>query len=690
MADLAETIEEQPDLEREIEFCIDAAGEIKDAASAALAEARRDTGRMAGELQSRLERYLRNPDITAHLSDSYYTVRNDRYVLPVRAEAKGRVRGIVHDASRSGATLFIEPEGVVELNNRHKQAELAVIRETLRVLRHLTSKVGEAADGIRAGLAALSRIDLAFARGRLSQAMDGVEPEVGQEGVFELPQLRHPLLPALDCVANDVRLGRDFEVLIISGPNAGGKTVTMKSVALAALLVRAGLHVPCAPGARVDLTEQIIAEIGDGQDIGESLSTFSAHMASLARIVQTAERHSLVVLDEIGVGTDPGEGAALAQSILEDLANADARVIVTTHYNLLKEMAEVDVRFANASVEFDPDTLAPTHRMSIGTPGVSSATALAARMGMPTTVLERAEALLRREDRQLDRMLSELAASRAMLESEREHVAALKAESEATRQEYRAKLERLQERRDQLFRSMREDLDSAFKSAHTQVAGVIRELQRGGSAQQAARARADLQALEAQADAAATAVGAVPAKVRSGGLDPVDWRRIQPGDPVELQGGRRGTLVAGPDRKGKVSVQVGSAKLVLPSEQVGSAPGADARESRTQPAQSRSARRVSFQRSGAASDGLHDGIGGGTLHCDLRGQRVDEALDRLAEVLDRAAAEGRDGVEVIHGHGTGALRKAVREHLRASPFVTRVRKGGDEEGGEGITRAELD
>ncbi|MBW2696206.1 MAG: Smr/MutS family protein [Deltaproteobacteria bacterium] len=686
LADIAETIEEQVDLEEEIDLCLDSAGELRDDASPALAEARRQSIRLGGELQKRLGRYLQNPDIANHLSDSYYTVRNDRYVLPVKADSKGRVRGIVHDASRSGTTLFVEPEGTVDLNNRRKQAELAILRETQRILRRLSSLVAQASAALQHALESLTLIDLAFARGRLSQRMDATAPQVGSDGTFVLPALRHPLIDPDQCVSNDVRLGDDFAVLVLSGPNAGGKTVTMKAVALCALFVRAGLHVPCASGARVDLVEHVVADIGDGQDIGESLSTFSAHMANLSHIVTSARRHSLVVLDEIGVGTDPGEGAALAQSILERLAGSGARVIATTHYNLLKEMADVDPRFENASVAFDPETLAPTYRIQLGSPGVSSASAVAARMGMPSDVLERADGLLRREDRQLDRMLSELASSRAQLETERQRAAEVRAESEATRSEYRTRLVRLQEQRDKLYRSMREDLDTAFKQAHADVASVIRELQRGPSSQQAAAARERLQTLESRAEESASRAG-VERNAAPVGLIPVDWRRIEPGDAVRVDGAGEAVLLSMPDHRGRVSVRAGGAKLLLPAERIGQAsakqPRPDTRRhSTTRPKEAR----VTVQRAFTAPDAL----GGGRKRCDLRGRHVEEALDELDSVLDRAAADGCDELFVVHGLGTGALRKAVRGFLHESRWVSKLRPGDDDEGGEGVTIALLD
>jgi DNA mismatch repair protein MutS2 len=680
LAGRASSLSDHRDLEGEIEACIDPAGEVRDDASSALADARRESRRLAAEIQERLDRTLHDADTLAHLSDRYFTVRNDRYVLPVRADARGRVRGIVHDASGSGTTLFVEPEALVDLNNRHKQAELEIEREVVRVLRHLSALAATEADAIEPELETLADIDLAFARAELAGQMGATQPEIGTDGVVWLPLLRHPELPSDRAVPNDVRLGESFHVLVVSGPNAGGKTVAMKAVALAALLVRAGLHVPAAEGARVDLFDAILADIGDEQSIGANLSTFSGHMANLARIVDAASPRSLVVLDEIGVGTDPGEGAALAQSILEALADSGARVIATTHYGLLKEMADVDPRFANACVEFDPETLAPTFRLRMGVAGTSSATAVAARMGLRREVVERAHRFLEREDRQLDRMLVELNASRAALESEQREAARLREESEAVRSEYGHKLAALQERRDKLYRSMREDLDRSFRDAHGQIAAVIRDLQRGGSARDAARARERLQRLEESAREAEREAGVETNAEES--LEPVDWQSARPGDAVHIAGGGTGVLRALPDRRGQVGVGVGSAQVRVPLERVGRA-APDASE-KAKP-RGATVRVVPDETAASAEDTNAES----SDRCDLRGLRVDEALDRLLYALDRAASAGRAKLLVIHGLGTGALRQGVRAHLATSPYVTRFAPAPPDEGGDGATIAVL-
>ncbi|MFK7896951.1 MAG: endonuclease MutS2 [Myxococcota bacterium] len=683
LCNLARPLGEYPALESNIARCIDGGGEIKDSASSALAQARRDLGRLAGDLQSRIERSLRNADITPHLSDQFYTVRNGRFVLPVKSDAKGQVRGIVHDASRSGTTLYIEPDGMVELNNKHRQAELTVDREILRILRDLSAEVARESASIRASLEWLASIDLAVARGQLSRQTEGVEPEIGEAGVLELPGLRHPLLPPAECVANDLRVGADYAVLILSGPNAGGKTVALKSVALAALMVRAGLHVPANPGARVDLLDGVLADIGDHQDIQESLSTFSAAMANLAAILRTSGPNTLVCLDEIGVGTDPSEGAAIAQSTLEALAESGARVVTTTHYNLLKEMAEVDARFKNASVEIDPITFAPTYRVRIGAPGSSSATTVAARMGVPESVLERAAALLDREDRRLDQMLSELGATRASLESEKAEAISLRVESERTRDEYAAKLARLNERRDKLFGELRGELEDSFKGAHSEVARIIAELQRSPSSRRAAAAREQLKSLRKETNEKQAESGLTPDPVPTEPeVEPIDWTRAAIGDAVRAPGGGTGTLLSLPDPKGRVRVQVSGAKLTVSKSQLAS-PGKGDAGGNAQKGGSRAERR----RQDAST--LPPARIGGLVETDLRGLRVDEAIQKLESDLDVAAAQGRDEIRIIHGIGTGAVKRAVRDLLPHSPLVIDFRDSAREEGGAGATHAVL-
>jgi DNA mismatch repair protein MutS2 len=669
------------DLEEEITFAIDAEGEVRDSASDSLASSRREARALAGELTRRIEDMLRRPEITQCLSDTFYTLRNDRYVLPVRTDARRRVPGIVHDASSSGTTLFVEPESVVDLNNRLKQAELTAQREIRRVLRDLSESAAAALPEIESGLSCLQAVDRAFARGHLSREMEGVEPEVREDGVFRLPALRHPLIPGERVVANDVHLGESFHVLVLSGPNAGGKTVALKSIALAALFVRAGLHVPAGRGARVDLADGVLADIGDAQDLRESLSTFSAHIANLAEIVEQASSRSLVVLDEVGVGTDPGEGAALAQAVLETLADSQVRVVATTHYNLLKEMAALDERFENASFEFDPETLAPTYNLRFGAPGISSAAALAERMGLRESVVARARALLEGEDRQFDGLLAELASGRVALDRERAAAQRAAREAEATRDEYQQRLGELRQRRAELFERWRQDLEGRFREAHGRIAAVIRELQRAGTAQQAALARERLLAIRDEVDTSAEESGL--AEVASPTEGEIDWSRMTPGDTVRVRGGREGTLLSVPDRQGRVAVRIGAARLVVPVDRL-----CEAREAAVPSGATRAAARISV--SSESAEDRESAPPRGHRECDLRGLRVEEALEQVDAALDRAARRGSREVLFIHGHGTGAVREAVRSHLARSPYVRERRAGAPEEGGEGVTVALLE
>ncbi len=680
LADLATLLVEHRDLETDIDASVERSGEVKDGASPALASARAQSRSLAAEIQTKINRFLSDSNVAPHLSDSYYTIRNDRFVLPVRTDARGSIRGIVHDASNTGQTLFVEPEALVELNNRHKRAEIEIEQETLQVLRRLSRRAAAAADEVEANVATLEVIDAAFARAGFAEEIDAVCPTVGAAGVIDTPQLAHPLL-APDGVASDIRLGDDFQVLVVSGPNAGGKTIALKAVAIAVLFVRAGLHIAAKGMARVDLFDAVFSDIGDEQDIRDSLSTFSAHMANLAEISDRASPRSLVVVDEIGVGTDPGEGAALAQAILENLADAGARVVATTHYNLLKELAEVDSRFANASVEFDSETLEPTYVLRMGLPGMSSATAVAARMGIPSSVIDRTNELMDREDRQLDRVLSELAASRAALDVEQREIAQIRLETEAVRAEHQAKLQRLQDRRDKLFQTMREDLEQSFRNAHEQVADVIRELQRKGTAQGAARSREQLQAIEQQSHETRREAGLEEPGPQT--TRPMHWATASAGDPVEIEGGGRGTLVSLPDRRGRVEVRLGSARVSVPMRRVG-IPAGDAFVAGARPPRGK----VAVTRARTRGDSL-PATEIDTGHCDLHGLRVDEAIDRLIEALDLALSSDRISLTINHGVGSGALRRAVRDHLRQSPYIARYTAAEPNQGGEGVTIAEF-
>jgi DNA mismatch repair protein MutS2 len=681
LAALAETLPELRALESAIAAVVTPAGEIRDDASPELRRARRRVRELEAEIERQMARHLRDPDVQTHLQDSYATFRENRPVLPIRAEARQRVRGIVHDVSSSGTTVFIEPEEVVEAGNRLRIAQLELTREIDRLLTELSGRTRMHAAELEAQGATLEALDCAFARGRLSRRAGACAPRIGGDGALDLRGLRHPLLlleaglAPEDVVPNDLVLAEGARCLVISGPNAGGKTVAAKAVGLAALSLRAGLHVSCDEGSALGLFDAVFAEIGDEQDLRAGLSTFSARMANLAEVVAAADGQSLVIADEVGEGTEPGEGAALAQAILEALVARGALVLATTHFNRLKELAGADPRFANASAEFDPETLLPTFRIHLGQPGSSGAMWAAQRMGLDPGVVERARELMDREDSRLEALTRGLSELRQELEAERRLALRMREESETARSAYEARLATLRGAREQALAAMKSDLEAAFSRARAEIAHVVRGLQRGDSAPGPAanRAQAELVRIRERTESAERAAPPEPAMTPPPAAA-VAEELLVPGARVELAGVRSPALVLEPpDKRGRIAVRVGVARTVVPRGRVlrvlaGEAP-------RTQGGHVRLERQVAEEPQ--------------SLDCDLRGLRVDEALERADAALQRLLGRGGGRVTFIHGHGTGALRDAIRSWLRGVPGVEKFEPGGPREGGNGVTVATL-
>jgi len=686
LAVLAETLPELHALERALAEVITPAGEIREDASPDLRRLRRRVRELEGDIERQMARHLRDPDVQAHLQDSYSTFRENRPVLPVRVDARQRVRGIVHDVSSSGTTVFIEPEEVVETGNALRLAQTELTREVERLLRELCDRARACRlelDGLGATLEAL---DAALARGRLSRKSLGVAPDVSVENELDLRGLRHPLLlleaglEPEDVVPNDLALIGGARCLVISGPNAGGKTVAAKAVGLAVLSVRAGLHVACDPGSRVPILDAVFADIGDEQDLRAGLSTFSARMANLAAIVEQADARTLVIADEIGDGTEPGEGAALAQAILEALVAKSAFVLATTHFNRLKEMAGGDGRFLNASAEFDFATLLPTFKIHQGQPGSSGAMWAAQRMGLAEPVVERARELMDREDSRLEALTRGLSELRQELESERLAALRMREESLAVRSAYETRLAALRSAREQALAAMKADLESAFARARAEIAQVVHGLQMGEGDAERERGRA--------ANAAQAELGRIRERTvsveRAHAEEPasyaraaVDLAELAKGMRVEISGIREtAVVVEAPDRRGRVAVRFGGVRTVVPGARIARVLAAPAT-----PAKSMPAARVSVQRAREDEPSR--------LDCDLRGLRVDEAMERAEAALQRLLGRGGGRVVFIHGHGTGALRNAIRAWLRLMPGVESFAPGDPREGGNGVTVAEL-
>jgi len=669
LAGVREDLEPAPALRERIERSIDPSGEVLDSASPALKTARRRMRVAQERLRERLNAMLRSPDLAGAIGDAIVTQRAGRYVIPVRAEAKGRVPGIVHDQSASAATLFIEPLAVVELNNAWTEATLEAAAEEARVLEALSREVERQAEALSTSLSALARADLWLARARLAGDMDAVRPAVVEDAV-ELLSARHPLLGA-EAVPIDLRLGERFgyRALVITGPNTGGKTVALKTLGLLALMHQAGLRVPAADGARFPVFARIMADIGDEQSIAQSLSTFSSHLRNVVRFLEVAGPQTLVLLDEIGAGTDPTEGSALAMAVLTVLLERGALVAATTHYAELKAFAETQPGVTNAAVEFDVATLRPTYHLSIGLPGASQAFAIAERLGLAPEVLALARERISSTHASLEETLA------AIRRAEAERAEALATASEE-RHAARAERERAEVGTDRARREAARILLEARRAADSLVAAAEREV---AQARRAARgsdsaALADLGARTARRRAR---IAATPARAElvadEAGLEPGPQPR------VGLWGrsrtlGRSGRIAAISGRTGRVTLDADGARLVVPGDdvEVVDEPGAAPPE-----------------RDLAAEELVRRAAAELPPSLDLRGERVEAALERLAAHLDQALLAGADQVVIIHGAGTGALRRAIREYLADHPRVRTQRRGRREEGGDGATVGEL-
>lgn len=641
------------DLVRLARETFDASGELRDSASPELGRLRYERDQITARARDQAERILRSEEYQPYLQDQFVTLREDRFVLPLRASFKSMGLGIVHDTSRTGETVFVEPSALVDLNNRLKVAEIEIRRESRRILEELAAAIAQAAPLLRDDRETLTRLDVVCAAARLSEAYAGVPVEIVDAPIVDLASVRHPLLAlrasqtknvitANSLVLGEVPGSSSAKALVVSGPNAGGKTVLLKSIGLTALLARAGLHVPAATGSRVGFFHQVLADIGDQQSVLGDLSTFSAHLANLSGILEIAETaiddNLLILCDELMVGTHPEQGAALARAMLEALAGASGLIIVTTHFDSLKALAEGDPRFRNAGMEYDLVKLRPTFKLKDGVPGRSYALDIAARIGLPGSVLERARALMSEGSLGLEETVRNLQEREQALEHASKELDDARQELERAKEELELRAGAEKEAADALTRRerdlamrSREAIDKAVREARNEISDIVREVRRERTPQaaEAARAALDKKAKEVTAE--------LP-------------------EPPPLNVAKL--------REALANRNFGSGKKDRPAPR----PLPTAPEPGSEPTlvlQSRA----------------------NTL--DLRGQRADDALVELEAFLDRTALEGADTVFVIHGHGTGALRKVVREYLATSPYVTRYRPGGTGEGGDGVSVVSL-
>ncbi len=668
LAALASGITDLAPLRGLIEDAIDEGGTVRDSASAELAQIRRELVEAHARLQQRLQAMLNSSAVANALQEPIIVMRDGRYVLPVKADFRGAVRGVVHDTSSSGQTVYVEPLAVVDLANRWRELQVQERHEVERILRELSGAVGDAAEDIDDAVRRLGEIDLAQAKARLADELGATELAlrgripwlVEAPAELRLVEARHPLLTG-NVVPTSLHVGGDMRALLITGPNTGGKTVALKTAGLLCLMAFAGLPVPARAGSQIPVFEAVFADIGDEQSIEQSLSTFSGHMTSVIGILERADARSLVLLDELGAGTDPTEGAALGIAIVERLASAGVSLIATTHHSELKLYDHQTAGVQNASVEFDLETLRPTYRLTVGLPGQSNALAIAANLGMPSDVIEHARAGLSTEERDLEALLADLRGQLATAEERAEAAARAAAEAEAIRDD-------LAHRQSELAADearIRQDARSRIRRELRELERLVEKSRREVESARIEQARVDLARARAQVDELP------PEEPRVFGPS-VDPEEIGPGTRIWLRGmDTAGEALSEPDEHGELEVQLGSLRTRVRIEQV---------------ARIDAPQRVWVDRSRVALVQVAD-VG---EEIDLRGRTIDEALPSVDEYLDHAARAGRPRVRIIHGKGTGTLRRAVRDFMDGHPLVKGYETAVAAEGGEGVTIALLE
>ena len=687
-------IRPMPDLAHRLRASFDSRGELSASTYPQLSSLRSKKARLHQRIQSTLNTLRGEERFTSALQDDFLAMRNDRYVVPVRSGHKRSGLGIVHDTSGSGQTVFIEPYEVIEANNDLKMADAELAREERRILRSLTETVGFAAPVIRMALEAATHIDVVHAKALLAQDLKATVPAVDGAPGFRLIQARHPVLVlrGLDVVANDLTLGDTTRSLILSGPNTGGKTVTLKTLGLSALLVRAGLAVPADEGSRVGWFDLVLTDIGDSQDVEGDLSTFSGHVLNLVEILRTLdaapESAGLVLLDEIAAGTDPVQGAGFGRAMLEGMLERGVLLATTTHYPELKALSGADSRFVNARVEFDGDENRPTYRVTVGQAGSSHALDVAAALGVEEAILTRARSYLGDAAMHVEDMLSSVEAQ--LLAAERARTAAEAAAEEAERHRAVAEADRkeLEKERRHVERTVRSEFQREVHGYREQVKATMRQLRTEATEAQVERARQRVR------EGAAAVLGTLQGGVDD--VDGVDWSAAKVGDPVRvLKLGKDAVIAVLPDARGKLFVELGGRRMHVKTVDLGRGARLPSRKKKPK-AKFPSSKKSSKKKAKAAAPSeerealeLDSAIRNPSNVVDLRGETVDEALGRVDRFLDEASLSGEPFVFVLHGLGTGALRNAVRQHLRRSGYVGSFAPGTRSQGGDGITVARI-
>lgn len=667
LEDLAYILTPIKNLENEIENAIVSEEEISDRASSTLHNIRRNLKEKNSSVRDKINSIVRSN--AKYLQDAIYTMRGDRYVLPVKAEYKGAVPGLVHDQSSTGATLFIEPMSLVNLNNEIKELKLKEQAEIERILWALSKKVKDNSDVCSSNMKILLQIDFIFAKGKYASSIDGMMPKVNEDGSFNLVGAKHPLIDRDKVVPSDIYLGKNFSVLMVTGPNTGGKTVTIKTVGLLHLMGMSGLLIPTRDDSSISFYREVFADIGDEQSIEQSLSTFSSHLTNIVGIMREADRDSLVLFDELGAGTDPTEGAALATAIIETLKERGTKIIGTTHYSELKGYALKTPGVENASVEFDVETLRPTYRLLIGVPGKSNAFEISRRLGLDDFVIEKAKGFVSEENMQFEDLIRDLQEKSIIANRDAREAERIKIETEKIKRTYEEKLKRLETTRDKAYNEARreaKEIISAAKDEADEILKAMRELEKlgisGGGRKRLEEERKKLKdSLEDREKALI--------KERENAGEVIE--KVTLGMEAFLPSlNQKVIIISMPDNKGEVQVEAGIMKISVKLKDLRKA-------EKTKEEKVRKKREVKLNLRSVES------------RLDLRGLDAEEACYRTDKYLDEAYMANLGEVTIVHGKGTGILRKAINDMLKRHPHVKSYRLGAYGEGGDGVTMVEL-
>lgn len=663
----AERIEGLRELETEIRRCIDENGDILDGASLELRQVRQEIRQLESRIREKLDQMTRSSTYQKMLMENIVTIRGDRFVIPVKQEYRSVFGGIVHDQSASGATLFIEPEVIVEMNNKLRELRLREEREVERILYVLTEQVSFAVEALVENTEALTELDFMFAKAQLAWSMKAICPRINDRGYVNMRKARHPLIPREVVVPVDVELGGEYQAIVVTGPNTGGKTVSLKTIGLLSLMTMAGLHIPAEEESEMTVFSSVFADIGDEQSIEQSLSTFSSHMTNIIQILAKMDDKSLVLFDELGAGTDPTEGAALAMSIIDHVIDSGARLVATTHYSELKAYAYDRPEVINASVEFDVQTLRPTYRLLIGVPGRSNAFAIARRLGLPEHIIDVARGSISEEDNQVESMIASLERNRKSAEADRLAAKAAREEAEELRRQLEEERAQFAEEKNKRMERAEDEARIAVQLAKEEAETIIRELREmmaeGMEIKEHrlidAKKRLGNAVLELEKEKVKKPAKAVRAT------------QIKVGDEVMVTSfGQKGTVLEKINNE-EFLVQIGIMKMKVKRD--------DMHVQNSIQQKPQAAPYTSVKR---RSDNIK-------MDLDLRGYNVEDSIREIDQFLDDALLAGLHSVSIIHGHGTGVLRKGVHEYLRNHRNVKSFRLGGQGEGGVGATIAEL-